>query len=403
MFNKKHITAIAALSLSAILMTGCQENAEPINIFSPAAAGEQQTSASDPASAPADADENTSTTTSSVSESKTAEPTATVNVKCTLPDSAPAQVALLKTKPFWFEDGLPEQLLLNDVNYKWYETRQNECFPEISEPIYVHTEDDLLLLGYNGNSGGDFYFNRYDTKKTETARDHLEYYGATHTKVLDGFTPEDAVSRADALLEQLGLADLLGAPKVWALNADEANKYLSSDTWYNKDGSIDEWDEWTADDEVYCLRYPVVFNGIPVTFSGSMSGNCTSYCWGDELATYGTYVDVTVAKDKIMFVDTRDVPAANAETVGTADITVTAQQALDTLTQFYTAENFPSAVNVNDCSFVYVMTNRNYEKCEFILKPMWKFEMSYESTYESYGEIPMIGFVDASTGVGIFD
>lgn len=402
MFNKKQITVIAALSLSAILLAGCQENAEPINIFSPAAAGEAAPTSE---SAPAAADEAVSneTTASSVTESRTAEPTATINVNCTLPDSAPSQVALLKTTPFWFEDGLPEQLLLNDVNYKWYETRQNECFPEISVPIYVHTEDDLLLLGYNCNGGGDFYFNRYDTKMTETARNHLEYYGATHTKVLDGFTPEDAVSRADALLEQLGIADLLGDPKVWAIKADEANEYLSSQEWHAKDGSVEEWDKWTADDEVYCLTYPVVFNGIPVSFSGSMSGNCTHYCYGDELATDGTYVEVTVAKDKIMFVNTMDVPAANAETVGTADITVTAQQALDVLTQYYTAENFPSAVNVNDCSLVYVMTNRNYEKCEFILKPMWKFEMSYESTYESYGEIPMIGFVDASTGVGIFD
>lgn len=400
--NKKHITALAALTLASVILTGCQENTTPLY----GGAVEQQALA--PAAAVVDMTDPAPTADSDTEISDAATPTASapdtrITVNCTLPDNAPTQVALLKTTPFWFEDGLPEKLLLNDVNYKWYETRQNEYFPEISVPIYDHVEDDLLLLGYNCNGGGDLYFNRYDTKMTETVRNHLGYYGATHTKVLDGFTPEDAVSRADALLEQLGIADLLGDPEVWAVKADKANEYLGSETWYNKDGSIAEWDEWTTDDEVYCLTYPVVFNGIPVAISGSMSGNCTQYSCFDELATSGTYVEVTVAKDKIMFVNTMDVPAANAETVGTADITVSAQQALDILTAHHSAEDYPSAINVNDCSLVYVMTNRDFENCEHNLKPMWKFEMSYEPSYGSYGEVPMREFVDATTGVGIFE
>ena len=164
MFNKKHIKAIAALSLSAMLLAGCQENAAPINIVSPAAAGERQISSTEPASS------------SNVTESRTAEPTATVNVKCTLPDNAPAQAALLKTTPLWFEDGLPEQLLLNGIDHILYERRVDENFPDKEMPVYLCPDDKLLLMCYNGNGGGDISFRFHDDHMYGTLRNIFDVY-----------------------------------------------------------------------------------------------------------------------------------------------------------------------------------------------------------------------------------
>lgn len=407
MFNKKHITAIAALSLSAMLLAGCQENAEPINIVSPAAAGEQQTSSTEPVSSvSAAADEKVGISSSNVTESRTAEPTATINVKCTIPDSAPEQAALLKTSPLWFEDGLPEQLLLNGVDHILYERRVNEYFPDKEQPIYIRPEDNLLLMGYNGNGGGDIYFNRYDDHLYGTLRSYFDVYdvaGETFTdKTLNGFTPEDAISRATALLEQLGITNL-GTPEVWAVKADKANEVLGRTKWENKDGTPQEWKQWTEDDEVYYLTFPVEFNGIPVAFTGSMSGGGTHYGLDSEYYTAGTSIQVTVTKDSIVQVQGYPLPSADAETVGTVDINVSAQQALDILIENHSAEDFPSALNLNECSFVYVMTNRDFEKGEFILRPMWRFEMSYEHEYSTDGSVRMTEYVDAETGKGYFE
>lgn len=409
MFNKKHITAIAALSLSAMLLAGCQENAEPINIVSPAAAGEQQTSPTEPvSSASAAADEAAGISSSNVTESRTAEPTATINVNCTIPDSAPAQAALLKTSPLWFEDGLPEKLLLNDVDVVLEERRVDENFPDKVQPIYTCPEDDLLVMGYNGNGGGDISFWYHTDYMYGTLRNIFDVYDVAHEiftdKTLNGFTPEDAISRATTLLEQLGITNL-GTPEVWAIKADKANELLGKETWESKDGSIIEWKHWTEDDEVYYLTFPVEFNGIPVAFTGSMSGGCTQYNLGSEHYTDGTSVKVTVTKDRIVDIEGWPLPSADAETIGTVNINVSAQKAFDLLNESLSAEVFPYAVNLNECSLVYVITDRDCTNSECVLRPMWRFEMSFDDGrgYSDYGSVRMIGYVDAETGKGYFE
>lgn len=407
MFNKKHITAIAALSLSAMLLAGCQENAEPINIISPAAAGEQQTSTTEPApSAPAAANETADISSSNVTESRTAEPTAMINVNCAIPDSAPAQAALLKTSPLWFEDGLPEQLLLNDVPNILKERRVDEKFPDKEEPIYICPEDKLLVMGYNGNGGGDISFWYHDDYMYGSLRNIFDVYDVAREvftdKVLNGFTPEDAISRATTLLKQLGITNL-GTPEVWAIKADKANEVLGRREWHNKDGSKTEWKQWTEDDEVYYLTFPVEFNGIPVAFSGSMSGGCTKHGFDSEYYSDGTEVKVTVTKDRIVDIEGWPLPSADAETIGTVDINISAQQALDILTASHDAEDFPYAINVNECSLVYVITERNLDTSEHILRPMWRFEMSSESDHSDYGSVRRTEYVDAETGKGYFE
>ncbi|MBD5129881.1 MAG: hypothetical protein HDT43_08155 [Ruminococcaceae bacterium] len=409
MFNKKHITTLAALSLSAMLLAGCQESAEPINIVSPAAAGEP--SAND--TAPVTPDETSTetsieTATSTVIANKTAEPTATVNIKCTLPENAPAQAALYKTKPFWFEDGLPEKLLLNDVDFILEERRVNEAYPDIIQPIYVHAEDRLLGLGYNGGCSGEIFFRRCDEHMYGTLRNLFDVYNVEETifndKSLDGFAPEEAVAKADEVLGKLGITNL-GTPEVWAIKADKANEVIGREEWNEKDGSVTEWKRWTTDDEVYYLTYPVEYDGIPVALSGPIAGGMTKIHPENGWSLLeGSYIQVTVARDgSILELEGYRIPSADVENVGTVDISVSAQQAADILTEHHAAQDFPAAINVTECSLVYVMTADDYGD-EFILKPMWKFEMNYDSngTYGVEGVV-MIEYVEADTGAAYFE
>ena len=415
MLNKKHFASFAALTISAMLLAGCQENAEPINIMSPAAANEP--SASAPAAAEPSAGDTASVTpdetpseiartaTDLINSTKSAEPTATVNLMCTLPDSAPSQMALYKTTPFWFEDGLPEELLLKDVNYKWEETRQNEYFPEISVPIYVKPENDLLMLGYNCNAGGDLYFDRYDDKAYGSlgVRVFEDYdINTSCVKSIDGMTPEEATAKSLELLLKLGITNL-GTPDVYAVTADAANDYISSHTFEDKQGNIQEVEKWTSDDEVYYLRFPVMADGTPIAVTGTFVGGMTHYGIDSELWTSGTYVDVTIRKDGTIFdVDTRDVPSADLENIGTADINITAQQAFEIFENGHYAEDYSTSINVTDCSLVYVMTNIDLLNCEHVLKPMWKFEANYEFPHFN-STLQMVEYVDATTGTAIFE
>lgn len=409
MLNKKHITTIAALSLSAVLLTGCQAITEPVNVISPNAAPEaplqptETSLGSGDQSAGSSAVSSIQTAVSSdFDERETSTPRVTINVNCTLPTDVPEQVDVLKTKPFWFEPGLPEELLLTGENYEWEETRQNRYYPEIETPIYVHPEDKLLMLGYNGNSGGDFYFNRYDDHLYGTVGNHCDYAAIEPVSwtdsALDGFTPEEAISKARDMLGQLGITNL-GEPNVVAVKADKANEWLGQTEWENKDGSKVEWKEWTKDDEVYYLTFPIVFNNIPVATSGSCSGGMTR----NDFELDGTYVQVTVGRDEIKYINTYDIPDAEVETAKTADISISAQQALDILTEHHTAEDFPIAINVNDVSLVYAVSKNDkyFDTCEAFLVPMWKFEMTYESTLG--GDVCLVEFIDAQTGRGQFE
>ncbi len=412
MLNKKHISTIAALSLSAVLLTGCQAIAEPINIVSPNAAPEApaiqptETTLGSVESAVSSSESSIQTAVSSdTADKQTAAPRVTINVNCTLPTDTPEQVAILKTKPFWFEDGLPEELLLKDVNYKWAETRDNEYFPEIKTPIYDHAEEETLLLGYNGNQGGDLFFRRYDEHMygslgSECGESGI--YDVSFTdSALDGFTPEEAVSKAKELLGQLGITTGLGTPEISAVKADKANEYLSSHEWYNKDGSVCEWKEWTKDDEVYYITFPVEFNGIPVATSTSLSGGMTQ----NNFEVEGTYIQMTVGRNEIMYVNTYDLPAAETENIGTAEIKISAQQALDIFIEHHNAaEHSPSAFDLRDVSLVYAVTKgeKYCDTCEAVLIPMWKFESTYE--WESdHSNVHVIEYVDAQTGKGQFE
>ncbi|MCM1165394.1 MAG: hypothetical protein NC299_03335 [Lachnospiraceae bacterium] len=393
MFNKKHIITIAALSLSAVMLAGCQENAEPIDIISPNAAPA-------PAAAPLT---NEIAAVSSVTESKAAEPMATFNLLCELPESAPSQLATLRTKPFWFEAGLPEKVLLDGVDCTHEETRKNEYFPEIDWPIYINNTDRLLLMGYNGNQGGDFYFNLPDGHKYGTLRSTFDCYNMESVfddKELDGFSPEEAVSRANEMLDKLGITHY-GTPEVWAIKADKANAYLETQEYHDKQDNVQEWTRWTEDDEVYYLTYPVEFNGIPVALRGSYSGNMTHYDFDESVE--GAYIEVTVTRDGIDEINTYPIPAADAETIGTVDINVSAQQALELLTQAYSEADFPYAMNVTGCRLEYAMTSTemDIESCEHTLIPAWSFEMYYMDDWSTKGQeygVYATAFVDASTG-----
>lgn len=401
MINRKHTAALTSLIMAAALLTGCQENAAPLTggtvtneDLAPAAAPES-TAVIDDEAAPLSA--------------VVPDPSRII-VNCTLPE-APAQVPLLKTAPLKFEVGVPEKLFFDDAGLVEGKDYYKYDHPDKDHHVYCDTASDLLLMGY---SDGDISsYNRTGNYHYTSIRSAFDVYKMTNyfsDTALEGFTAEDAISRGNELLAKLGITNA-GAPKVWAVTADKANEYNKAQNWEKKDGTPDEGDKWTADDEVYFLTYPIEFNGIPVTTT------CTNRYFRDKTDGFeyinGAYIEMIVRKDSIADVRSYQLMSEDAEVIGTADIAVTPQQALDTLIQHYNTSELltdDAPVTVTGCSLVYVDT-RDMDTNEYTLRPVWQFDLEWEFGWEGRSEASKkyenmgieSDYVDAVTGEAHFE
>ncbi|MDE7360859.1 MAG: hypothetical protein K2N38_02880 [Oscillospiraceae bacterium] len=415
MFNRKHTTAFTAILMAAALLTGCQENTEPMiggavsnENLAPAAAPEVPVS-----SAPETIIDDEAAPLSAVAPDPSK-----IIIDCTLPDNYPSQVPLLKAGLQKFEVGVPEKLFLDDAGLVLDKDYYVYDHPEEDHHVYVDKASDLLLMGY-----GDGHVSNYDrlgNYQYVSIRSAFDCYKMTNffsDTALEGFTAEDAISRGNELLAQLGITNT-GTPKVWAITADKANEYIASQTWENKDGTPQNVNEWTADDEVYFLTYPIAFNSVPVSTQfvnrGYGDGRDGSFTWNS-----GSYIELTVGKDRIATVQSYQIFSEDAEITGTADITITPQQALDTIIEHYNNSYFRedfdvTPVTVNSCSLVYLV-DHNFDTDEYTLRPVWEIGVEWKhnavncsETYRHlYEDIQNIGvefdYVDAVTGEAHFD
>lgn len=415
MFNRKHTTALTAILMAAALLTGCQENTEPLTggavtneNLAPAAAPEVPAS-----SAPETVIDDEAAPLSAVAPDPSK-----IIVDCTLPNNYPSQVPLLKAGLHEFKEGVPEKLFLDDAGLVLDKDYYIYDHPDEKSHVYVDKASDLLLMGYGDGDISNYY--REGNFQYISIRSAFDCYKMTNffsDTALDGFTAEDAISKGNELLAQLGITNA-GAPEVWAITADKANEYIASQTWEKKDGTPQKVDEWTADDEVYFLTYPIEFNGVPVSThfvnSGYGDGRDGSFTFNS-----GSYIEMTVRKDRIATIQGYQIFSDGAEITGTADIAVTPQQALDTVVEHYNNSDFNevfdiSPITVNSCSLIYLV-DHNFTTGEYTLRPVWEIGVEWKhntvncsETYRHlYEDIQNIGaefdYVDAVTGEAHFD
>lgn len=415
MFNRKHITALTTLAMAAVIITGCQENTAPL--IGGAAEKQALTAAavSDLNYAPSAAPEAPAATAAATPYTN-----GRVTVSCAIPESAPSQLPLYKAKRRLFEEGVPESVLFNEGSYKSREERPDDLDEEQKNVIYCNN-DDILVMSYRP---GDVYLNGENSIDKDSnfgymtlrswfdCYDMAEYFNDTE---LEGFSPEEAISKADAMLKALGINNL-GTPKVWAITADKANEKLGEISWETKAGVPYVHDTWTKDDEVYFLTYPISVDGIPVMDFSNMSLGTP-----ENMALSGSYVQVTVRRDRIATVNGFELLSENLETCGAADINVSAQQALDILIDHHNADpegrnaEFNTEFTVKNCELVYVEVASDDFR-EFTLKPMWRFDLAGKMDLSGRSDRPYeqnvrrgeqhtieVEFIDARTGEGCFE
>lgn len=294
---------------------------------------------------------------------------------------------------------------------EWDVDRINELFIEPRTDL-VHTEypgsfpfNDSYDV-YLGDESGDAYWLVYENGRllAETRRDfdkygygtlasglHVYSFGEYYNDNEIGLFPkEDAVSRTNELLDKLGIKGY-SEPEVYAITADKANADLSGE-WNDKNGISHSYEKWTADDEVYILRYSLEYNNIPLTnnFQSDIGG-----------VLVGSDITAIVTKDEILSLDAFNILSDEYEVGESINVKCTREQAIEMADKYFKAtnpsfENDDSDVKLLGCEIVYMPINMDAEGC-CTLVPMWKVDISYYSEYSFMRGYDCV-FINVSTG-----
>lgn len=311
------------------------------------------------------------------------------------------------------DDKLTEEVPMLRVKVKeWDEDKINELFIEPRNDLVHSGDSENGMFGgydvYKGEEGEgkDAYWLVYENGRllSETRRDFKKYgYGtlAKHWGVYSFgeyfddaeialFSKEDAVSRTNALLDELGIKNYT-KPDVYAITADKANALLDRE-WKNKDGSPHNYEKWTADNEVYILSYFLEYNGVPLS---------TDYPDEIDRMCFGSHILAIVTKDEIISLDTFYIFSDEYEVGGNVAVNCTEEQAVEAAMKYFDGKY--DAVRILDSEIVYMPEETIADgKISFTLVPMWKVDISAYNEYalmRSYDSV----FINVSTGEPLTD
>ncbi|MGN0670507.1 MAG: hypothetical protein ACI4JZ_08150 [Oscillospiraceae bacterium] len=306
-----------------------------------------------------------------------------------LPQTAPSELPTVKltlkkwnseqTKNLFF-DG--KEITLEQENYSNYYSNQK---------IYSwDTEDEMVVI----EPGRFSYWDK-------AALDGESKYGSVFSyrcddcnliddnyasdKELSAFSKADAKKLADEMIDKIGITNL-GEPKIIAVTADAANKILERySEWISGDGEEKDTSEpftytpWTENEEAYILRYPQVFENIELTMNGVQYARLD----GGDGVTRDSGVVVYVAKDKVLRLDASQIYDENYKTVENISVNYSANQALVTLKDYLSKQDWEKTVKYYNCKMTYVPYNCSYDEMTVWYKPAWEFA-GYRMPVESW-------------------
>lgn len=306
---------------------------------------------------------------------------------------------------------------------EWDEDKINELFIEPRTDLvhkeypsdFVFNDSYDVYLGEEGE-GKDAYWLVYENGRllSETRRDFRKYgYGtlAAHWGVYSFgeyfddseialFPKEDAISRTNALLDELGIKNYT-EPDVYAITADKANALLDKE-WKNKDGSSHYYEKWTADNEVYILSYSLEYNGVPLTtdYPGSYSvvGEVE-----DEIGWVysGSHILAIVTKDEIISLEAFCILSDEYEVGESIAVKCTEEQALQAAMKHLDGKY--EAVRILDSKIAYIPVETVTDgKGSITLVPMWKIDVSAYNEYSPMRSYETV-FINVSTGEPLTD
>ncbi len=316
-----------------------------------------------------------------------------------LPEDVPKEVNKIKVCRKIWDTKLLDELFVKGV--------------ENIEPVEESKGEDgeLLWCNYRNDSGysvtyanggrvwfdiGEPYASYAYFALSEGARAVVPLKDYFNDENAELFTRTQAVSRAENMLDDIGIGENLGEPFVYALTAEKANKYLA-ETYagrLDKEGNEIVVPTWTANDEAYVVEYTMEFENVPLA-AYSLP---TALTGGSEVAD-PTYVTMVVRNDCVPLLWCEGIFDNEYEIVGKASISISPQAALKIVAERYAGLSIPKQITkICGCRLVYAPLEQTDENT-FILAPFWEFSIRYDNGYE-FDSISST-YVNAQTGAAL--
>lgn len=285
----------------------------------------------------------------------------------------PASVKSVRlTLKKWDKDEM-EKLLLDGKEIERQFDRDCLFYP--NEKLYSYDTKDQysivfepgrIVIDDNDALEGEFKFGRaFYEADISTASD----------EELRAFSREDAVKRANTLIDKLGITNY-GEPLITPLKADYINKRLESYKGSkDKQGNEFEYTPWTTDEEIYVLFYPFVFEDIQLEMNGLGIPQST------EKIAEQSRIRVVVTKDKIVHLSAYGVYSEIYETVENVPIKYDFNSAVKDMNKFYSNLLLENPITYYSGKLVYLPSEMTDDKMTVTFVPGWEF-LGYTELWE---------------------
>ena len=285
----------------------------------------------------------------------------------------PASVKSVRlTLKKWDKDEM-EKLLLNGKEIE--RQFERDCLFYPNEKLYSYDTTDKYSIVFEP---GRITINDNDALEGEfkygTAFYEAEIYTASDEELI-AFSREDAVNRANSLIDKLGITNY-GEPLITPLKADYINKRLELfKNNQDKQGIEYEYTPWTTDEEIYVLFYPFVFENIQLEMKGLGIPQST------DKATEASRIRVVVTKDKIVHFSAMGVYSANYETVESVPIKYDFNSAVKDMNKFYSTNLLEYPITYYSGKLIYLPSEMTDDKMTVTFVPGWEF-LGYTELWE---------------------
>lgn len=254
---------------------------------------------------------------------------------------------------------------------------ESDDFPDEKRYVY-DTEDDLRLILERGRI-------TFDNKALL-----LEFsYGYIQT-FLDNSYYEDlngelaSLSKASAtdtvtrVLNDIGINNF-GEPEIYAVTAADAKKICSNEF---------EIADWTSDNEVYIMKFPLIYEDVPIIQKAVAIGET-------DIGFHGSYIDAIVSKDGVISLKLNGIQSEEYQTNESVEIKIGADTAKQKLFDYYPETGELSPPEIIGWHLVYFPTAKQGDT--YVFEPYWQFDCM--KTGDTIGNSKHTEYVNVHTGV----
>lgn len=252
-----------------------------------------------------------------------------------------------------------------------------------NEKRYVYdTEDDIRLILEPGRITFDnkALLSEYSYGYIQTFLDNS--YCDDLNGELISFSKASATDTVTRVLNDIGINNF-GEPEIYAVTAADAKEICKN---------IDDIVDWTSDDEVYIMKFPLVYGNVSVIQNGVR-------ILGTDKAYDGAFIDAIVSKAGLISLRLFGIASEEFQTNENVTIKISADAALQELQSFYSKIADPSPPKIIGCHLIYFPSDKNGCDCTFV--PYWQLDCTV--TGDIVGKAKHTEYINAQSGQRYFD